>query len=38
VTIAEPVTTDEEDWAGAVELQRATRTAILEHCGEPDAA
>jgi 1-acyl-sn-glycerol-3-phosphate acyltransferase len=38
VTITEPVTTDGDDWAGAVELHRATRTAILEHCGEPDAA
>ena len=37
LTIAEPVTTDETGWSGAVELHRAARAAILEHCGEPDA-
>jgi 1-acyl-sn-glycerol-3-phosphate acyltransferase len=37
VTVEEPVTTEASGWDGAVDLQRATRRAILEHCGEPDA-
>ena len=36
VTVEEPVTTDASGWDAAVDLQRATRRAILEHCGEPD--
>jgi acyl carrier protein len=38
VTIAPPVAAEEVGWAGAVELHRATRAAILRHCGEPDLA
>jgi 1-acyl-sn-glycerol-3-phosphate acyltransferase len=38
VTVAPPITTGEEGWSGAVELHRATRAAILRHCGEPDLA
>ncbi len=38
VGICEPVTTDQPGWAGAVELQQATRARILADCEEPDIA
>jgi 1-acyl-sn-glycerol-3-phosphate acyltransferase len=38
VDIFEPVTTDREGWAGAVELQHAARARILGGCDEPDIA
>jgi len=38
VTMAPAVSTRESGWAGAVELHRDTRAAILRHCEEPDLA
>jgi 1-acyl-sn-glycerol-3-phosphate acyltransferase len=38
VTVAPPVTTRQDGWQGAVELQREARRLILRHGGEPDLA
>jgi 1-acyl-sn-glycerol-3-phosphate acyltransferase len=38
VIVTDPLLPSGADWDGAVELERATRTAILRRCGEPDLA
>jgi 1-acyl-sn-glycerol-3-phosphate acyltransferase len=38
IIVAPPVTTAGAGWSGAVELQHATRTIILQHLDEPDLA
>ncbi|SDZ18204.1 acyl carrier protein [Saccharopolyspora shandongensis] len=36
VTVGTPIFPTGSDWAAAIELERAARHAISEHCGEPD--
>jgi 1-acyl-sn-glycerol-3-phosphate acyltransferase len=38
VHVGEQISTEQPGWAGAVELQHATREWILAHCEEPDIA
>jgi len=38
VEVGEPIVSHQPDWAGAVQLQRASRAWILDHCDEPDIA
>jgi len=38
VEVGEPIVSHRLGWAGAVQLQHATRSWILDHCDEPDIA
>ncbi|MCI0429843.1 MAG: AMP-binding protein [Rhodospirillales bacterium] len=38
VTMADPIEPDGKDWAAAIRLRNRVRSALLEHCGEPDLA
>jgi len=38
VRVHEPLQPQGRDWSEAIRLRNAARHAILEHCGEPDAA
>jgi len=38
IVVGEPIEPPGSDWAAAIELQRATRNAVLRLSGEPDVA
>jgi 1-acyl-sn-glycerol-3-phosphate acyltransferase len=38
VTVSPALKADGLDWQAALRLREAARTAILQHCGEPDLA